>query len=93
MIASLAGKKVPASSSRSRDYCIHLKISPADREDAWELCRVLLHYGGVEVYDCCFAFANKERWLMAAESLRWQFGPEYFEAADSTLLMERDHVG
>ena len=64
-------------------HCIRLKISPADREDAWELCRVMLQYGGVEVSDCCFTFANRERWLMAVESLHWQFGPEYFEAVDS----------
>jgi len=64
-------------------FCIQLKISPADREDAWELWRVLLRYGGVEVSDCCFAFATAERWLMASESLRFQFGPEYFEAVST----------
>ena len=83
MIASPVGTDVPASPSKPRSYCIHLKISPAAREDAWELCRVALHYGGVEVSDCCFVFANAERWRMALEALRFGFGPEYFEAIDS----------
>jgi len=82
MIALPVGRDVPASALKPRKYWIHLKISPADREDAWELCRVMLHYGGVEVSDCCYALANQERWLMALESLRWQFGPEYYEAVD-----------
>ena len=43
-----------------------------------------LRYGGVEVSDCCFAFANAEWWLMALEAIRFQFGPEYCEAVDST---------
>jgi hypothetical protein len=88
MVAMPVRSQWPVSASQPRNYCIHLKISPLNREDAWELCRVLLHYGGVEVSDCCFAFANQERWLMAVESLRWQFGPEYFQALDST---ETDH--
>ncbi len=82
MIAMSVERGIPVSSAKPRDYRIHLKISPADREDAWELCRVALHYGGVEVSEGCFDFANKERWLMALESLRWQFGPEYFQASE-----------
>ena len=77
------GQVAPARFCSNR-FCIHLKISPADREDAWELCRVLLHYGGLEVSACCFAFTNADRWLMALESLRLQFGPEYFEAVEET---------
>ena len=77
-----------ASNLKPRDYCIQLKISPAVREDAWELCRVVLKHGGVEVSDCCFTFVNKERWLAAVEALRTGFGPEYFEAADAA---ETDH--
>ena len=80
MIALPKGKKAPALPLNPRTYRIYLKISSADREDAWELCRVALRYGGVEVSDCCFAFVNKERWLSAMESLRFQFGPEYFDA-------------
>lgn len=83
MTALPSGAVVPALSSTPRSYRIHLKIAPADREDAWDLCRVAMHYGGVEVSDCCFVFANKERWLVAAEALRFRFGPEYFEAVES----------
>jgi len=73
----------PAFSSTPRSYRIRLKIAPADWEDAWDMCRVALHYGGVEVSDCCFVFANEERWLVALETLRFRFGPEYFEAIES----------
>ena len=86
MIALPVGKNMPASSWKPRSYCIHLKISPANREDAWELFRVVLHYGGVEVSGCCFAFVNAEQRLMALESLRFQFGPEYFEAVDMDIV-------
>ena len=69
--------------AKARRYRIRLKISPAAREDAWELCRLALNYGGVEVHDCCFVFPNEERWLTAWEALRFRFGPEYFEAAET----------
>lgn len=84
MIALRSKTESPAFSTRLRSYRIYLNISPADREDAWEMCRVALHYGGVEVSDCCFAFANQDRWMMALESLRFRFGPKFFEAVDST---------
>ena len=80
LIIAAANGHSPAAPSRF--YGIHLKISPAAREDAWDLCRVLLRYGGMEVSDCCFAFLNEERWSAALEALRFQFGPEYFEAVD-----------
>jgi hypothetical protein len=83
MIASKVGKDALTSRSRMDRYCIRLKVSAADREDAWDLCRVALLYGGVEVHDCCFAFPSEERWLTASEVLRFRFGPEYFEAVDS----------
>jgi len=83
MVASAVGRDALTSGSIAGPYCIRLKISPADREDAWGLYRTALRYGGVEVSDCYFSFANAERWLMAAESLRFQFGPEYFEVLDS----------
>ncbi len=79
MIATTNGGNLLASRSKAGRYCIRLKISPAAREDAWELCRVAAHYGGVEVRDCCFAFSNEERWLTTLEMLRFRFGPEYFE--------------
>jgi hypothetical protein len=82
MIALQVGSDASRSPLQSRNYWIRLRILPADREDAWDLCRVLLRYGGVEVSDGCFAFASAERWLMASESLRFQFGPEYFEAVE-----------
>ena len=64
-------------------YWIRLRVAPKDREDAWDLCRAALHYGGVEVRDCCFAFASEEQWLTASEALRFRFGPEYLETVDS----------
>lgn len=87
MIAFLPRRGNSISSSNPRNYRIHLRIAPADREDAWEICRVVLHYGGVEVSDCCFAFANADRWHMALEALRLQFGPEYFEAVEPASLI------
>jgi anti-anti-sigma factor len=69
--------------AKARRYCIRLNISPAAREDAWDMCRVAVHYGGVEVQDCCFAFPNEERWLSALEALCFRFGPDYFEAVDA----------
>ena len=83
MIASTVERDAIASRSRVGRYCIHLKVSPAAREDAWELCRVAADYGGVEVQDCCFAFPNEERWLTALEAIRFRFGSEYCEAIDS----------
>ena len=82
MIASTIARNVLAWRANPGGYCIRLKISPAAREDAWELFRVALHYGGVEVCDCCFAFANEEQYLTALETLRLRFGPEYFEAVE-----------
>jgi len=82
MIASTIARNVLARRLNPGGYCIRLKISPAAREDAWELLRVALHYGGVEVCDCCFAFANEEQYLTALETLRLRFGPEYFEAVE-----------
>lgn len=83
MITSTVKPAVLTSCSRAGRYCIRLKVSPAAREDAWELCRVAVQCGGVEVHDCCFTFANEERWLAALEALRFRFGPEYFEAVAS----------
>ena len=83
MIATTNGKDLLALRSKAGSYCIRLKISPTAREDAWELCQVAAHYGGVEVGDCCFDFSNEERWLTALEVLRFRFGPEYFEPGDS----------
>ena len=82
MIASTVARGKLTPRAKARSYCIRLKISPAAREDAWDLCRVAVDYGGVEVYDCCFAFPNEERWLTALEVLRFRFGPEYFEPVD-----------
>jgi hypothetical protein len=84
MTTSTIGNDTPASASKPRDYWIRLRISPEDREDAWDLCRVALNYGGVEVRACCFAFADKEQWLAAMETLRFRFGPDYLEPFDST---------
>ena len=84
MIASPVRSKSPVSFLMPCNYCIHLKVSPAEREDAWELYLVVLRYGGVEVSECCFAFANEQRWLTALESLRCQFGSEYFEVVGAT---------
>ncbi len=87
MIALTAGRDTLTSHSRMDRYCIRLKVSPAAREDAWELCRVAADYGGVEVQDCCFAFPNEEWWLTALEALRFRFGPKYFEAIDSVAIV------
>ena len=83
MMVSRVAKDVWTPRAKARRYRIWLKISPAAREDAWEICRFALNYGGTEVHDCCFAFSNEERWLSALEALRLRFGPEYFEAVDS----------
>ena len=82
-MVSTATRNVLTPRAKARSYCIRLKVSPAAREDAWDLCGVAVHYGGVEVHDCCFAFPNEERWLSALEVLRFHFGPEYFDAVDS----------
>ncbi len=63
-----------------RDYCIQLRITPENREDAWDVCGVVERFGGVEVAEGCFAFSTEQRWLMAVEALRAKFGPTYFEA-------------
>ena len=81
MISSTTQRDALRRCAERRKYWIHLKICPTAREDAWELCRAAVHFGGVEVHDCCFAFPNEERWLAAMESLRFRFGPEYFEAS------------
>ena len=81
MILSRVAREVLPPRAKARRYRIRLKISPAAREDAWEICRVALNYG-VEVQDCCFAFANEEQYLNALETLRLRFGPEYFEAVE-----------
>jgi len=83
MIASTVGRDALAARSRVGRYCIRLKVSKAAREDAWDICRVAVDYGGIEVHDCCFAFPNEEQWLSVVEALRFCFGPEYFEAVDS----------
>jgi hypothetical protein len=83
MIASKVGRDALTSRSRVGRYFIRLKVSPAAREDAWELCRVAADYGGVEVHNCCFAFPDEEQWLTALEALRFRFGPEFFEAIDA----------
>ncbi len=83
MIAATVGRDALASRSRAGRYSIRLKVSPTAREDACDLCRVAAHYGGIEVYDCCFAFPDEERWLTALEVLRFRFGPEYFDPVDS----------
>ena len=83
MTATTFSRPVLARRASQGNYRIRLKISPADREDAWDLFRVALQCGGVEVQDCCFAFATEERWLTALESLRFRFGSEYFEAIEA----------
>jgi len=69
--------------AKACSYCIRMKISPAAREDAWDVSEVAVRYGGVEVHDCCFVFSNEESWLTALEVLQLRFGFEYFEAVDS----------
>ena len=71
---------VPALPAKPHRYWIYLKVSPADREDAWDLCQVMMNYGRVEVSDCRFAFASDEQWRMTAEALCFRFGVKYFEA-------------
>ena len=83
MIASTVERDALTPRARVGRYCIRLKISPAAREDAWEICRAAVDYGGVEIHNCCFAFPSEERRLTALEALRFRFGPEYFEAVDS----------
>jgi hypothetical protein len=83
MIVSTVASNALTPRAKTSSYCIRLKVSPAAREDAWDLCGVAVHYGGVEVHECCFAFPDEERWLIALEVLRFRFGPEYFEPGDS----------
>jgi len=79
MIALTDERDAPNPCPKTGSYWIRLKIAPAAREDAWELCQAAARYGGVEVHRCCFAFADEEQWITALESLRLQFGREYFE--------------
>ena len=52
MIASTVARGVLTPRAKAHSDCIRLKIAPAAREDAWDLCRVALQYGGgVEVHD------------------------------------------
>lgn len=81
MTAPPAGERLPASPATSSGYSIRLKIPASAREDAWELCRLMVHCGGTEVSDCCFVFASVEQWREASEAVRFQFGMEWFEAA------------
>jgi hypothetical protein len=83
MIAWTVKRHASTACLNGGNYRVRLKISSAAREDAWELCQVALRYGGVEVHDCCFAFADEEQWLTALEALRFRFGPEYFEPVDT----------
>lgn len=64
------------------NYCIRLKVLVADHEDAWDLCQEAIRYEGVEIRDCCFAFASEERRAAASEAMRVRFGPQYFEEVD-----------
>ena len=84
MMVSKVARKPFTPPEKARRYWIGLKISPAEREDAWEMFHVVAHYGGVEVDDCCFSFPTEERWLAALEALRLRCGPEFFEAVEST---------
>jgi hypothetical protein len=82
MITPTAGIRFPGSSSNPPNYGIRLKIFSADREDAWDICQLARRYGGEEIRDCLFSFADEEQWLTALEALRFRFGSEYFEALD-----------
>lgn len=84
MIIPTIGSDARDRGQEPRNYCVHLKISAADREDAWDLLRMAMRYGGVEIDDCCFAFATEEQWQAAMDALRFQFGPEYFEGVKPT---------
>jgi hypothetical protein len=64
------------------DYWIRLRVPAFAREDAWELGQTASYYGGVEVCDCCFAFANEEQRSAALDILWQRFGPEYSESVD-----------
>jgi hypothetical protein len=83
MIALTVGTRSPGSSPNPTNYGIRLKIFPADREDAWDICQLALRYGGVEGRDCCFSFPNEECRLTALEALRFRFGAQYFQSADA----------
>jgi len=84
VIAMTVERDVPTPCPQAGKYWIRLKIAQAAREDAWELCQAAARYGGVEVHRCCFAFADEEHWTAALESLRFQFGREYFEPFRAT---------
>jgi hypothetical protein len=81
MVALAVAADVSAS-SKTHNYCIHLRISPAEREDTWDLGRLARYYGGVAVSDYYFAFPNEEHWLRASEALRLHFGAAYFEPVE-----------
>lgn len=83
MIASFRNVETLGSNAPADRYCIRLHISPAAREDAWEMFRLVAQCGGVEVSDCCVAFPDEERWLAAAEMLRFRFGHEFFDVFES----------
>ena len=81
MVATINRKDLPAS-----PQCGPLWHPPEDfpnaREDAWEMCRAAVVYGGVEVRDCCFVFSSEQRRAPRREALQSQFGPEYFAVVD-----------
>ena len=83
MIASTPDRTVLNPQPKTCTHYIRLKISPAAREDAWEMWQTAVRYGGVEVRDCCFAFQSEDRWLMTWETLRLHFGPEYIDVLES----------
>jgi hypothetical protein len=83
MIALTAQRYALNACLKRSHYLIRLRIASAAREDAWEMCQLAHRLGGVEVRECCFAFADEEQWVTALESLRFRFGPEYFEPVDA----------
>jgi hypothetical protein len=81
MIATTVKRRTPVPYPARAKYWIRLRIDPADREDAWDLFQAVSRYGGIEVRDGCFGFAEKERWLTALEDVRCRFGGQYLEPA------------
>jgi hypothetical protein len=63
-----------------RRFCLRLRITPSNWDDAWEVYGVVERFGGVEASEGCFAFDAEERLLAAMEVLRRQVGAKYFEA-------------
>ena len=72
------------------EYRIRLRVRTC--EDAWEMRETACYYGGVELFGCCFAFRNDEQRMTALESLRFRFGPEYFESVDASALDSRTRL-